>query len=94
MEPAATPSSAAFFNGSPPSRVNNPLTQDPRFREERLNPIFNTYSPSSLLPSSPSSLSHKGCARVKFGLKPAAVRVEGFDCLSRDGQNSSIPAFA
>lgn len=98
MEQAATPA-GAFFSGSPPSRANNPLTQDPRFREERLNPIStaqssSNYSPSGLLPSSPSSLSRKGCARMKFGLKPAAVRVEGFDCLNRDGQNSGIPAFA
>jgi hypothetical protein len=31
---------------------------------------------------------------MSFGLKPAAVRVEGFDCLNRDRQNSSVPAVA
>lgn len=79
-----------IFCGSPPSRAANPLTQDARFRDE----MFSTFSPLPT-PSSPSSPARKGgCARMKFGLKPAAVRVEGFEChLNRD-RNSSITAVA
>ncbi|KAF7811255.1 uncharacterized protein G2W53_032231 [Senna tora] len=85
--------SPPYFCGSPPVRAANPLVQDARFGDEKLTPISSISSPSGL--SSPSSASRKGgCTRMKFGLKPAAVRVEGFDCLNRDRQNSSIPAFA
>uniref|UniRef100_A0A2P2KDB0 Uncharacterized protein n=1 Tax=Rhizophora mucronata TaxID=61149 RepID=A0A2P2KDB0_RHIMU len=76
--------------GSPPIRAANPLIQDARFGDE-MPPVIS--SPSALS-SSPSSARKGGCARMKFGLKPAAVRVEGFDCLNRDRQNSSIPAVA
>ncbi|XP_027353176.1 uncharacterized protein LOC113863703 isoform X2 [Abrus precatorius] len=87
------PSSPPYFCGSPPVRAANPLTQDARFGDEEHAILSTISSPSSLL--SPSSASRKGgCARMKFGLKPAAVRVEGFDCLSRDCQNSGIPAVA
>ncbi|CAF2136178.1 unnamed protein product, partial [Brassica napus] len=86
-----------YFPGSPPSRAVNPLAQDARFRDEKLTPV----SPNSpfLHPNSsstgfPSPSSSRGCGRMKFGLAPPAVRVEGFDCLSRDHQNSSIPAMA
>ncbi|KAI4346876.1 hypothetical protein L6164_007739 [Bauhinia variegata] len=86
-------SSPPYFCGSPPVRAANPLIQDARFGDEKLNPASAISSPSGL--SSPSSASRKGgCVRMKFGLKPAAVRVEGFDCLNRDRQNSSIPAVA
>ncbi|KAH0895828.1 hypothetical protein HID58_045396 [Brassica napus] len=78
-------------------RAVNPLAQDARFRDEKLTPV----SPNSpfLHPNSsstgfPSPSSSRGCGRMKFGLAPPAVRVEGFDCLSRDHQNSSIPAMA
>ncbi|XP_021296495.1 uncharacterized protein LOC110425794 [Herrania umbratica] len=85
-------SSPPFFCGSPPSRAANPLVQDARFGDERLAALSTLQIPS---PSSPSSSARKGgCVRMKFGLKPAAVRVEGFDCLNRDRQNSSIPAMA
>ncbi|CAH8385753.1 unnamed protein product [Eruca vesicaria subsp. sativa] len=84
-------SSPPFFLGSPPSRVSNPLAQDARFGDEKLNPISLSLSP--FLPS-PSRVKGGGCGRVKFGIKPAAVRVEGFDCLNRDRQSSSIPAMA
>ncbi|KAJ4846608.1 hypothetical protein Tsubulata_033253 [Turnera subulata] len=85
-----------FFCGSPPSRVGNPLIQDARFGEEKPTPVnpFPVPSPSGRSSPSSSSTLKGGCARMKFGLKPAAVRVEGFDCLNRDRQNSSIPAMA
>ncbi|KAJ8761144.1 hypothetical protein K2173_001200 [Erythroxylum novogranatense] len=88
-------SSPPFFCGSPPTRAANPLTRDAQFGDEKLTPMspFLIPSPSGL--SSPSSSARKGgCTRMKFGLKPAAVRVEGFDCLNRDRQRSSIPAMA
>ncbi|XP_010558558.1 PREDICTED: uncharacterized protein LOC104827157 [Tarenaya hassleriana] len=88
-------SSPPFFCGSPPSRAVNPQVQDARFGDEKLDPI----SPSPLSsgfpsPTSAASRGKGGYVRMKFGLKPAAVRVEGFDCLNRDRQNSSIPAMA
>ncbi|MED6169409.1 hypothetical protein PIB30_021213 [Stylosanthes scabra] len=86
-------SSPPYFCGSPPVRAANPLIQDAQFGDEKQAPISTILSPLGL--ASPSSASHKGgCARMKFGLKPAAVRVEGFNCLGRDRQNSSIPAVA
>lgn len=90
--------SSPFFCGSPPSRVSNPLVQDAKFGDEKLSPLstLQLASPSSGSPSpsqSPSAMK-TGYSRMKFGLKPAAVRVEGFDCLSRDRQNSSITAVA
>ncbi|CAL0317371.1 unnamed protein product [Lupinus luteus] len=82
-------SSPPYFRGSPPVRAANPLIQDARFGDEKHTPM----SPSGL--SSPSSASRKGgCVRMSFGLKPAAVTVEGFDCLNRDRQNSGITAVA
>ncbi|KAI5339134.1 hypothetical protein L3X38_018406 [Prunus dulcis] len=82
-------SSPPYFCGSPPSRASNPLIQDARFGDEKFTPVSASPSPSTL-----SSPRKAGCVRMKYGLKPAAVRVEGFDCLNRDRQNSSIPAFA
>ena len=90
---SAVPSTPPFFLGSPPSRASNPLAQDARFGDEKLNPISPLLSP--FLPSqspspSPSRVKGGGCGgRVKFGLKPAAVRVEGFNC-----QSSNISAMA
>ncbi|KAK8683027.1 hypothetical protein V6N13_039102 [Hibiscus sabdariffa] len=79
---------------SPPSRAANPLVRDAWFGDERLAlalSTLQTLSPSLLV----SSLARKaGCVGMKFGLKPAAVRVEGFDCHSRDDHNSGIPAMA
>lgn len=81
-------SSPPYFSVSPPVRAANPLVQDARFGNEIISS-----SPSGL--PSPNSASRKGgCVRMSFGLKPAAVRVEGFDCLNRDRQNSSVPAVA
>ncbi|KAF2536283.1 hypothetical protein F2Q68_00022664 [Brassica cretica] len=93
-----------YFLGSPPSRAANPLAQDARFRDEKINPLSpnspllqpnsSTGFPSPSPSTSSSSSSSRGCVRMKFGLKPPAVRVEGFDCLNRDRQSSSIPAMA
>ncbi|KAJ0249799.1 Uncharacterized protein HA466_0152420 [Hirschfeldia incana] len=80
-------SSPPFFLGSPPRRVSNPLAQDARFGDNKLSPI------SPLIPS-PPRVRGGGYGLVKFGIKPAAVRVEGFDCLIRDCQTSSIHAMA
>ncbi|KAG8489291.1 hypothetical protein CXB51_017339 [Gossypium anomalum] len=89
-QPAAqVASSPPFFCGSPPSRTTNPVVQDARFGDERVAALSASQSPS------PSQSAHKGgCVRMSFGLKPAAIRVEGFDCLNRDSQNSTIPAMA
>ncbi|KAJ0244610.1 Uncharacterized protein HA466_0192170 [Hirschfeldia incana] len=91
-------SSPPFFLGSPPSRVSNPLAQDARFGDEKLNPVSPSLSSFLQSPSpspSPSRVKGGGCGgRVKFGLKPAAVRVEGFNCLNRDRQSSNISAMA
>ncbi|KAG2273282.1 hypothetical protein Bca52824_067837 [Brassica carinata] len=85
-------SSPPFFLGSPPSRASNPLAQDVRFGNDKLNPISPSLSPFPSSPSpSPSRVKGGVCGRVKFGLKQAGVRVEGFNCLNRD---SSIPAMA
>ncbi|PIA63599.1 hypothetical protein AQUCO_00201149v1 [Aquilegia coerulea] len=87
-------SSPPFFNGSPPSRATNPLVQDAHFEDRKFTPSSSTTIPSTLS-SSPSSLTRKGgCARTKFGHKPATVRIEGFDCLNRDRRNCRIPGVA
>lgn len=84
-------SSPPFFCGSPPSRATNPLVQDARFGDRKVNPS----SPLSNMSLSPTSLTWKGgCARTKFGQKPAAVRIEGFDCLNKDRRSCNISAVA
>ena len=72
-------SSPPFFCGSPPSRASNPVIQDEQFGSNG-NENFGAFS---LAPPSPSS-SARGCVRMKFGHTPAAVRIEGFNCLSRE----------
>ncbi|KAM7275879.1 hypothetical protein ACFE04_017745 [Oxalis oulophora] len=72
-------SSPPYFCGSPPSRAPNPLIEDARFGDERIQPPC-----YSMGPPSPSSCVSGGCTRMKFGHTPAAVRIEGFDCLTRD----------
>ncbi|KAF8399127.1 hypothetical protein HHK36_014992 [Tetracentron sinense] len=94
QSPTQVASSPPFYCGSPPSRASNPLIQDARFGEEKITPLPPIPVPSAQS-SSPSSSARKGgCVRTKFGQKPAAVRIEGFDCLDRDRRNCSIPAVA
>ncbi|PON43367.1 hypothetical protein PanWU01x14_274660 [Parasponia andersonii] len=81
-------SSPPYFCGSPPSRASNPVIQDEQFGN---GGTIGFVSPT---PPSPSSRKSGGCARMKFGHTPAAVRIEGFDCLSRDRRNCSISAVA
>ncbi|KAK7358284.1 hypothetical protein VNO77_00211 [Canavalia gladiata] len=75
-----------FLCGSPPSRVSNPVIQDEQFGNGNFNPFTEA--------SSSSSSSARGCVPMKFGHTPAAVRIEGFDCLSRDRSSCSISAVA
>ncbi|RZS15339.1 hypothetical protein BHM03_00047160 [Ensete ventricosum] len=79
-------SSPPFFCGSPPSRVANPVVHDARFGEDRPPAPF---APLPLTQSGPPLSPSQGCAHAKFGLKPAAVRIEGFDCLDRDRRRCS-----
>ncbi|KAE9588219.1 hypothetical protein Lal_00002935 [Lupinus albus] len=83
---ASTP--PPFFCGSPPSRVSNPVIQDEQFGNVNVN-----FSSFSMAPPATSS-SARSCVRMKFGHTPAAVRIEGFDCLSRDRRNGSISVVA
>ncbi|XP_019176814.1 PREDICTED: uncharacterized protein LOC109172123 [Ipomoea nil] len=79
-------SSPPFFFGSPPSRASNPLIQDAQFSNENFVPyplpLATLTSASPPLPSSSPSSARKnggGCG-MKFGHKPAPVRIEGFNC--------------
>ncbi|GAV65269.1 hypothetical protein CFOL_v3_08784 [Cephalotus follicularis] len=81
-------SSPPYFCGSSPSRASNPVIQDAQFGNEKMTPF------SLVAPPSPSSRLSGGCTRMKFGHRPAAVRIEGFDCLSRDRCSCSISAVA
>ncbi|XP_057443329.1 uncharacterized protein LOC130735281 [Lotus japonicus] len=85
--------SPPYFCGSPPIRTANPIVQDARFGDEKNTPISAILSPTGL--SSPSLASvNRGCVRVSLGPKPAAVRVEGFDCPNKDRENSGVSAVA
>ncbi|CAL9776888.1 unnamed protein product [Musa acuminata subsp. burmannicoides] len=79
-------SSPPFFCGSPPSRAANPVVHDARFGEDGMPAPF---VPLPLIQSGPPISPKQGCAHAKFGLLPAAVRIEGFDCLSRDRRSCS-----
>lgn len=78
--------SPPFFCGSPPSRAANPVVHDARFGENHPPALF---APSPLTLSGPPMSPKQGCAHDKFGVLPATVRVEGFDCLNRDGRSCS-----
>ncbi|XP_074559553.1 uncharacterized protein LOC141815507 [Curcuma longa] len=78
--------SPPFFCGSPPSRAANPVVHDARFGEDRPPAPF---APSQLTQTGPPVSPKQGCAHAKFGLVPAAVRVEGFDCLNRGRRSCS-----
>jgi len=72
-----------FFSGSPPSRASNPVILDARFGSDKLT-VAAEASPSA------SARKQGGCVRANFGHKPAAVRIEGFNCRG----NCSISAVA
>ena len=79
-------SSPPFFLGSPPSRVPNPLIQDAQFGNDNFVPILAIPEGAPAPPPSFTSTCGRnnrgGCVPVKFGIKPAAVRIEGFNCCS------------
>ncbi|KAK8914219.1 hypothetical protein KSP39_PZI024043 [Platanthera zijinensis] len=78
--------SPPFFCGSPPTRAANPVVNDVRFGENRPVEPLPSQAPVSVAGgASPMSVRNSGnCARTKNGLKPAPVRIEGFDCLGSD----------
>jgi len=98
-----------LFCGSPPRRASNPVVHDSRFGMDYppmpvplpVLPVVATPVPVARpnpRPSVAPSMSPRGasCARARFAFQPAAVRVEGFDCLdrSRGGRGHGITAMA
>ncbi|KAJ8553434.1 hypothetical protein K7X08_024112 [Anisodus acutangulus] len=80
-------SSPPFFFGSPSRRASNPLIQDSQFSNNNFVPILAIpEGATAAAPSPPPSASARknggGCGPMKFGIKPAAVRIEGFNCCS------------
>ncbi|CAN4088846.1 unnamed protein product [Withania somnifera] len=82
-------SSPPFFFGSPPTRTSNPLIQDAHFGDDNFVPILAipegvaaASSPPSSFTSTSARKNGGGCVPVNFGFKPAAVRIEGFNCCS------------
>ncbi|WOL18471.1 hypothetical protein Cni_G27267 [Canna indica] len=85
---ASSPSSF-FCGGSPPSRVANPVVLDTCFGEDR-PPVPISYLPP--IQSGSPMPARIGCTPAKFGYEPAAVRVEGFNCLNGDRRSCSSVA--
>ncbi|MQM03327.1 hypothetical protein Taro_036106 [Colocasia esculenta] len=87
-------SSSPYFCSSPPNRSTNPLVFDARFGDKNSAPL--TTLPMLAMPPSVAAPRMGGCVRTKFGPKPVAICIEGFDCLDRDGRrsNCSITAVA
>ncbi|XP_020588461.1 uncharacterized protein LOC110030202 [Phalaenopsis equestris] len=81
-----------FFSGSPLARSDNPMVHDARFGESTPIPIATEGSGCGSESGSVRSVD----ARIRYGLTPAAVRIEGFDCLDheRSCRSRGIPAFA
>ncbi|KAL0920205.1 hypothetical protein M5K25_009325 [Dendrobium thyrsiflorum] len=72
-----------FLCGSPPTRSNNPMVHDARFGEAI--PL----APTPIASAGIGSGSVKNvCTRIRYGIMPAAVRIEGFDCLDRERTRS------
>ena len=94
-----------LFCGSPPRRASNPVVYDSRFGMDcPPMPAWPVAPPAPVAvrptprPSAPpmSPRGAAGCARARFAFQPAAVRVEGFDCLDRGrgGRGHGITAMA
>ncbi|WVZ91146.1 hypothetical protein U9M48_037351 [Paspalum notatum var. saurae] len=102
---AASPQ-APLFCGSPPRRASNPVVHDSRFGLDcpalPLPPLqvqvpAHRPTPRPSVAAAPPMSPRGGCApRARFAFQPAAVRVEGFDCLdrSRGGRGHGITAMA
>ncbi|KAK3136935.1 hypothetical protein QOZ80_5BG0445310 [Eleusine coracana subsp. coracana] len=100
-----------LFCGSPPRRASNPVVHDSLFGMD-VPPMMPVAVPALPMaapvasrayptprPSAAPSMSPRGgagCARARFAFQPAAVRVEGFDCLDggRRGRGHGITAMA
>ncbi|TVU49265.1 hypothetical protein EJB05_00569 [Eragrostis curvula] len=98
-----------LFCGSPPRRASNPVVHDSRFGMDcppmpmpAALPVAAPVAARAYAtprPSAAPSMSPRGgagCARARFAFQPAAVRVEGFDCLDggRRGRGHGIIAMA
>ncbi|KAL6847259.1 hypothetical protein ACP4OV_023112 [Aristida adscensionis] len=100
-----------LFCGSPPRRASNPVVHDSRFGMDfppmpalpvaaaaPAPPPPAASRPAPRTPAAPpmSPRGAAGCARARFAFQPAAVRVEGFDCLDRGrgGRGHGITAMA
>ncbi|KAL6622584.1 hypothetical protein ACP70R_032463 [Stipagrostis hirtigluma subsp. patula] len=101
-------STPPLFCGSPPRRASNPVVHDSRFGMDfppmpalpvAAAPVAAPVARPTPRPSAAPSMSPRGgagCARARFAFQPAAVRVEGFDCLDRGrgGRGHGITAMA
>ncbi|KAL5223594.1 hypothetical protein ABZP36_010233 [Zizania latifolia] len=109
---AAASPQPPLFCGSPPRRASNPVVHDSRFGLDRppmpawpvvaaaaapvVAPVAVRPTPRPAPPPPMSPRGGPGCARARFAFQPAAVRVEGFDCLDRGrgGRGHGITAMA